>query len=191
MKHFLPLLFTVSLFLIACAGGESDTSEMNPEAFHESFFNTLLAECGSVYTAESTYPEDEAHPLVGTELRIEIIDCSERQVRMELIRNGDYWHGAWVVEMREEGLHLYHDHLGTVRTMDDLGEDDYHGYGGYADGSGNSLTQYFPADDITAEMIPAATTNVWMLSLVADENQLVYYLERGEIPRFRAVFTKR
>lgn len=189
MKHFLLLLLTASL-LSACSNEGNESGESDELSFHEAFFETLSAQCGSVYTGESTYPEEEDHPLVGTELRVEVTDCSDTHVRMDLIRDGDYWHGAWVVEMREEGLHLYHDHLGEVRTMEDLGEEDYHGYGGYADETGSSLTQYFPADGVTAEMIPAAATNVWMISLDPDENQIVYYLERNEVPRFRAVFTK-
>lgn len=189
MKHFLLILFT-AILLYACGNSGGESSEAVELSSHQAFFEALSEQCESVYTGESTYPEEEDHPLVGTELRVEITDCSDTHVRMELIRDGDYWHGAWVVEMREEGLHLYHDHLGEVRTMEDLGEEDFHGYGGYADETGSSLTQYFPADDVTAEMIPAAATNAWMISLVPEENQIVYYLERNEEPRFRAVFTK-
>lgn len=186
MKHFFYLLF-IPVFMYGCSGEEGVNGQSSA---HDTFFSNLSEQCGFMYSGSSTFPEDEEHPLVGTELRIEINDCSDTHVRMELIRDGDYWHGAWVVEKRDEGLHLYHDHLGDVRTTDDLGDEDYHGYGGYADDSGGPLVQYFPADEVTAEMIPAAATNVWMISILPDENQLIYYLERNEIPRFRAVFEK-
>jgi hypothetical protein len=91
-----------------------------------------------------------------------------------------------VLELRDEGLHLYHDHLGDVRTMEDLGDGDYHGYGGYADDRGSGIRQYFPADDVTAEMIPAAATNVWMMELDLENDRFIYYLERHDQPRFRA-----
>ena len=190
MKHFLFLLIPV-VFLSACSGDGDESSQM-PVTDHEAFFSNLSEQCGSTYSGSSTYPEasEEDHPLVGTELRVEINECSDTHVRMDLIRDGDYWHGAWVVEKREEGLHLFHDHLGEVRTDDELGEEDYHGYGGYADDSGGPLTQYFPADEVTAEMIPAASSNVWMISLQPEDNQLIYYLERNDVPRFRAVFEK-
>lgn len=188
MKHLLRILFCASV-IAACSSGENENPGQSLSD-HEAFFNKLAEQCGSTWSGSSTYPDEEDHPLVGTELRVEINECDENHVRMELYRDGDYWHGAWVVEMREDGLHLFHDHLGTVRTPDDLGEDDYHGYGGYADDSGDSLTQYFPADDDTAEMIPAAATNVWMISILPEEKQLIYYLERDSAPRFRAVFTE-
>lgn len=188
MKHLFTILLIGSI-VTACGGSENNTPAENISD-HQAFFNTLTEQCGSIFSGNSTFPDEEDHPLVGTELRVEVNECDENSVRMELYRDGDYWHGAWVVEMREEGLHLYHDHLGTVRTMDDMGEDDYHGYGGFADETGDSLTQYFPADDVTAEMIPAASTNVWMISIVPEEDRVIYYLERNEAPRFRAVFNK-
>jgi len=159
----------------------------DPEPFAQTvFLENLSGLCGETFVGESTYPEDTAHALVGTELRTHISECDDEMVRIELYRDGDYWHGAWVLQMREEGLHLYHDHLGDVRTMDELGEDDAHGYGGYADDQGSTFRQYFAADEATAEMLPEAATNVWMMELDLENDRFIYYLERHDQPRFRA-----
>jgi hypothetical protein len=178
---FIVALCLIVFSLSACTGKTSFTEQ-------DLFFDQLSALCGQVFEGQSTFPEAEDHPLVGTPLRTEVNECSESMVRIELIRDGDYWHGAWVIEKRPEGLHLFHDHLGEKRTMEDLGEDDYHGYGGYANSAGNSTAQYFEADSYTAELIPAAATNVWMIEIGEDGNSFIYSLERNQQPRFRAEF---
>jgi len=153
------------------------------------FFASLSTLCGYTFEGQSTYPEFEDHPLVGTLLRTEINECSESMVRIELIRDGDYWHGAWVIEKRPEGLHLFHDHLGEKRTLDELGEDDYHGYGGYANSAGTNKRQYFEADVFTSELIPAAASNIWSIELGEDGKSFIYALKRNQNPRFSAEFS--
>ncbi len=155
---------------------------------HEAFFQNLSTFCNKMFSGEATFPDVPDHPLVDTELRIHFSSCDDDITRIELYRDVDYWHGAWVLERRDHGLHLYHDHLGDVRTEEDLGENDAHGYGGYADDRGTAVRQYFPADEVTAEMLPEAATNVWMIELNLEEEQFIYYLERHDEPRFRTVF---
>ncbi len=192
LTFFLPLLLLIT-GLSACGDPQPETEPVTQpiplteqEAIHQDFINNLSALCGETFVGEATYPEDTSLVLVGTELRTHLSECDDHMVRIELIRDGDYWHGAWVLELRDEGLHLYHDHLGEERTMDDLGEDDAHGYGGYADDRGTAVRQYFPADDVTAEMLPEAATNVWMMELDLENDRFIYYLERHDQPRFRA-----
>ncbi len=195
MNKTILSLFSLVLItgLAACGDPQTETQPATQpvpademQSDHQAFVNNLIALCGETFIGEATYPDDTDLVLVGTELRAQITECDDRMVRIELIRGGDYWHTAWVLEMRGEGLHLYHDHLGDVRTMDDLGEDDSHGYGGYADHRGSDIRQHFPADDVTAEMIPEAATNVWMMELDLENDRFIYYLERHDQPRFRA-----
>lgn len=190
------LSFTVAVSLcaglLACGPQQStpQTETTATENAQEAFFENLSTLCGSTFIGASTFPENPDHPLVGTELKTHLSQCSDSKIRIELIRGGDYWHGAWVLEKREAGLHLFHDHLGEVRTLADLGPDDYHGYGGYANNEGTGTRQYFPADEVTGEIIPAAVTNVWMMELDLEGGTFTYYLERHNEPRFRAVLSK-
>jgi hypothetical protein len=190
MKYNSIALVIMSVILISSCGQPQSTPEPIAVTPHDAFFQNLTDLCGATFIGASTYPDNPDHPLVDTELRTHISQCTDDMVRIELIRDGDYWHGAWVLEKRPEGLHLFHDHLGEVRTMEDLGEDDFHGYGGYANDSGTALRQHFPADAITAEIIPAAATNEWMMELDLENGTFVYYLERHQAPRFRAVLHK-
>lgn len=187
MKLLLPL-FTLLLFLsIACGEEEIRTdsiTEIEAVSPHDEFFNNLLALCGESFLGASTYPEVEDHVLVGTELRAHLSSCDENTVNIDLIRGGDTWHATWIVSKRDGGLHLYHDHIGEKEYPE--GEEPLTGYGGYADDRGSATTQYFPADDYTAEILPEASTNVWMMDLDLENGTFVYYLERHNTPRFMA-----
>ncbi len=188
MRNSTALFLLLPLLAIAgCATDEAPaTAEIDP--VHQAFFENLAQLCGETFEGDGVYPDDDPdHPLVNTGLRNYVSECTDDRVRIELYRNGgEYWHGAWVLEKRERGLHLFHDHLGDERTEEDLGEGDSHGYGGYASHDGTPTRQYFPADDVTAEMLPEAATNVWMMEMDLDAGTFVYYLERHDAPRFRA-----
>jgi hypothetical protein len=164
--------------------GELVASEIDP--VHQAFFDNLSQLCGETLEGDGVFPDDPDHPLVDTGLRNHVSECDENRIRIELYRDGgEYWHGAWVLEKREGGLHLFHDHLGDVRTEADL-DGASHGYGGYANHEGTPTRQYFAADEITADMLPAAATNVWMMEMDLEAGTFVYYLERNNEPRFRA-----
>lgn len=183
-------LILVMFLLTACAGEE--TTELTPDlpadTPQEEFFAHLFALCGETFIGEATYPDDPDHTLVDTELKATISTCTEEMIEIDLVRGGDTWHTAWVLEKRDEGLHLFHDHIGDKQYEE--GEEPLTGYGGYASNEGNSTAQYFPADGHTAEIIPEAETNVWMMELDPENETFVYYLERNDEPRFRAELSK-
>lgn len=185
MKKICSILVFVVL-LSACAGeDETDiTPEVPAENAQEEFFSNLFSLCGETFIGESTYPDNPDHDLVDTELRATISTCTEERIEIDLVRDGDTWHATWIVERRAGGLHLYHDHIGDKEYEE--GEDPLTGYGGYADETGTATLQFFPADAHTAEILPEAETNVWMMDLDLEEGRFVYYLERHDEPRFRA-----
>jgi len=184
---YLSVIVTVLFLFAAC--GDNDRTETAAETehdqtAHDQFFANLSALCGETFSGESSYPDDPEHALVNTELRAHISSCEEEKIEIDLYRDTDTWHATWVVEKRDDGLHLYHDHIGDKEYEE--GEEPLTGYGGYADDRGSEYQQYFPADDHTAEILPEATTNVWMMEMDLDDGTFVYYLERHDQPRFRA-----
>lgn len=190
MKYLVTLTLTLFL-LMGCSSEESPemTAEMDTETTHQLFFANLMSLCGERFTGGSTFPDDPDHDLVDTELNAHVSSCEENKIEVDLYRDGDTWHATWVLEQRAAGLHLYHDHVGD-QDEEELGEDHNSGYGGYADDRGSDTRQYFPADEYTAEIIPDAVTNVWMMDMDLENGTLVYYLERHQEPRFRAELTR-
>jgi len=87
--------------------------------------------------------------------------------------------------MTENGLQLKHQHLHEDGTPD--GDTNY---GGTTNTNGTAFAQAFPADEFTQQLIPAASTNVWNLSLSDDKESLTYYLERHDKPRFKATLKR-
>ena len=190
MMKKLSLLTALVLLFTAC-GGEDETDltpELPAETPQQQFFANLFSLCGETFEGESTFPDDDDHELVNTTLRATVETCTEEQIKIDFLRDEDTWHATWVLEMREDGLHLYHDHIGDKVYEED--EEPLTGYGGYADDSGNEYQQYFPADEHTAEILPEASTNVWMLEYDSDEESFVYALDRNDEPRFRAELKK-
>lgn len=185
MKKIYPLF--LGLFLLTSCGGEEST-ELTPdipaETAQDEFFANLFSLCGETFIGESTFPDEPDHVLVDTELKATISTCTEEIIEIDLVRGGDTWHTTWILEKRDEGLHLYHDHIGDNEYEE--GEEPDTGYGGYANDEGSATTQYFPADDQTADMLPEAETNVWMLELDMERQILIYDLQRNSEPRFRA-----
>lgn len=178
MKYAGSLIIAI-LFFSSCAN----------DSYHNQFFANLGSLCGETFVGAATYPDDPDHTLVDTELRAHISSCSSDVIEVDLYREGgDTWHATWVVEQRENGLHLYHEHIGD--NVYEEGEEPLTGYGGYADDRGSATRQYFPADDHTAEILPEAVTNVWMMDMDLENEMFVYYLERHEEPRFRAEMTR-
>ena len=177
------------LFFTVAACGEERASVEGPETPQEAFFSNLGSLCGETFVGESVYPEEAPdHVLVGTELRAYVKSCEEEKIEVDFIRDGDTWHATWVLEKREGGLHLYHEHIGD--NVYEEGEEPLTGYGGYADDRGNEYKQYFAADEHTAEILPEAVTNVWSMEYIPEEEKFVYYLERHEEPRFKAELTR-
>ncbi len=187
---FRSVLMAASLSFLLIACGADEPQDPLEEAIqmetsdHELFFANLATLCGETFTGGSTFPDNDDHVLVNTELNATVAYCSEDRIDVRLYRDGDTWHATWMLEMREEGLHLYHDHIGDKEYPE--GEEPNTGYGGFADDRGSATTQYFPADQNTADMLPEASTNVWMMDMDLENGVFVYFLERNNEPRFRA-----
>jgi len=179
MKYLIPIL-ALTLSLAACSDqqvGTPSSTEANP---HDAFFQNLLDLCGQSFTGEATLPDDPEHELVGVPLRATIVSCEDDEIRIAL-HAGEDESRTWVITRSDEGMHLRHDHRYPDGTPHDLTD-----YGGWANDEGTATVQYFPADDLTATMLPEAATNVWMMQIDLENQRFVYYLERHALPRFRA-----
>ncbi|MDG5768070.1 hypothetical protein QA596_11415 [Balneolales bacterium ANBcel1] len=179
----LTLLVALSLSGLACNGEEPVVTEEEFQlTTHEAFFETLRSLCDQEFYGETTYPEDPDHEMVGAELYMHVAVCEENEIRIPF-HVDDNTSRTWVLTLQDGDLLLKHDHRHEDGTPEDLTN-----YGGFADHRGDAFRQFFPADDETAEMLPEASTNVWMMEVDLEEMTFVYYLERHDEPRYRAEF---
>ncbi len=182
MRYCLAGLICAGLWMNAQAAEmEGGALWVVPE--QQVFFEKLRALCGAKFRGQTVYPENPGEPwqapLVAT-----ISQCQPQEVRIALAVGSDRSR-TWVLRPTATGLQLKHDHRHPDGTPHEVTE-----YGGTAHTAGTGLAQSFPADAQTAEMLPEAATNEWFLSLDEQAHTLIYYLERHEQPRFRAVLER-
>lgn len=175
MKPQKRSIFYISILLLTTtvnAGGK------------ESFFDHLSQLCGSTFQGYSSFPDDPEHDFYGKLLVATIEICTESEIRIPF-SVADDTSRTWVITKSADKLTLKHDHRHADGTPDEITN-----YGGTTNTSGSEYSQAFPADAFTAELIPAAATNVWTITFSEDKKRLTYYLQRNNQPRFKAELLK-
>lgn len=169
-----PTAGLVLLALAACAGRP-------PDAVNQ-FWERLTALCGGAFpgTVEEAPVGDTT--FAGRALVMHVRECGAGEIRIPFHVGADRSR-TWVLTRVGDGLRLKHDH-----RHEDGSEDAVTQYGGDARLPAAAGRVEFPADAFTAELIPAARTNVWTVE-VEPESVFVYALRReGTDRRFRVVF---
>lgn len=180
-----PTPMVVNVNASGISGGESvrkDIGLASPMIAENQqlFFQSLNDLCGRAFEGYSTFPDDPEHAFAGKRLRADLVGCSTNEIRISFHVGTDTTR-TWVITRATEGLTLKHDHRHADGTPDDITD-----YGGTTTSNGSAFSQSFPADTWTAELIPAAATNVWSIRLSEDRQRLTYSLERHSEPRFEA-----
>lgn len=153
------------------------------QAQHVAFLQNMSAYCGRSFGGTAVFPEGDKNPFAGKALIVHFAGCSDSELRMP------FWVGedksrTWVLTLEPNGRLLFkHDHRHEDGTPDEVTN-----YGGYANTSGDAWRQYFPADDFTAKLIPAAATNEWAFVIDNEASTLDYVLKRNGELRFSARF---
>ncbi len=164
-------IIVLSLTLISCK-----------HKINNGFFDNLAKHCGQTYTGQSVFPADPNDSFAGKKLIMEITECSDIEIRVPF-KVGEDASRTWIITKTNKGLLLKHDHRHEDGTPDKINM-----YGGYADDKSTSISHSFIADSHTITILPEAKTNVWTLNFDNEKNQFIYYLERHDEPRFKAVF---
>lgn len=167
------LMVILSVLLLAFS------PKQNPE---KQFLLNLGEYCGKAFAGTAIFPEGDRNPFKGQALKVIFSNCSDKEVRMPF-HVGEDKSRTWILTLDNKGLLFKHDHRHEDGTPDEITM-----YGGYGKTGGSAFEQSFPADEYTANLIPAASTNVWTFTLDKDKNILSYILKRDDQLRFRADF---
>ena len=182
-------IFLAALNLAVSAAAETSSqrqpSSQSTEAGSQAdYWAALQSLCGARFEGEMTFPESGQDSFAGKLLVASFKSCeaAEMQIPFDV---GENKSRTWILRKVENGLELKHDH-----RHEDGSPDEITLYGGTTQTTGSALSQSFPADAYTAELIPEASTNVWSISLNETMDTLTYHLTRHDKPRFTAVLQR-
>jgi len=185
MPRSLPLaLLVLSLVFAACKAREAqpDGSETTPE---DVFWTNLSTLCGKAFGGRVVDVSPPDTSFTGKPLVMDVRGCDEREISIPF-HVGENRSRTWIITRTDSGLRLKHDHRHA-----DGAEDSVTQYGGDTRDGGTGERQEFYADTHTAELIPAAATNVWTVEKLGD-SVFAYALRReGTDRRFRVEFDLR
>lgn len=148
-----------ALLLAGCASAPPSS----PESPGDRLWAALTPLCGQAFEGrlvEGTEPSDAE--IGGQRLVMHVRTCSDREIRIPF-HVGENRSRTWVVTRTETGVRLKHDH-----RHEDGSEDRVTQYGGDSRPAGaedGGIALDFPADAYTADLLPAAATNVWTLAI--------------------------
>ena len=170
MKKILTLILILSfLTTISQEVNESDL-----------FWSSLQNICGKSFEGKLELPENDKQ-FSGKKLIMHVRSCSENTIKIPFFV-GDDKSRTWILTYKNNRISLKHDH-----RHEDGNKDKITMYGGTTTSSGQAIIQIFPADEATKTMIPAASTNVWWITL--NDKEFTYNLRRLGTPRvFRVLF---
>ena len=185
MPRSLPfILLAGSIAIAACNARDSEPQTTTAEG-EDRFWASLTRLCGKAYEGRlvEVVPADTS--FAGKTLVMDVRGCDEREILIPF-HVGENRSRTWVLTRTDSGLRLKHDH-----RHEDGAEDSVTQYGGDTREGGSAERQEFYADAHTAELIPAAATNVWTIEVLGD-SVFAYALRReGTERRFRVEFDLR
>ena len=184
MRKILCLILC-SFFLLSCnkevkKEKEVVKIEIKNSVETQEFWNNLKTLCGNAYEGTLELPENDEQ-FGGKKLVMHARSCNDSIIKIPFFVGEDKSR-TWVFKLKDNRITLKHDH-----RHEDGSEDEVNLYGGTTTNSGQGSLQIFPADQETQVMIPAASSNVWWITI--DDKQFTYNLRRLGTPRvFRVSF---
>lgn len=132
------------------------------------FWNQLQKHCGVAY--EGVVEAGMTADFKDKKLVMHVLSCSAKEIRVPFFV-GENKSRTWVFKIKGQKISLKHDHRHEDGSADSVTQ-----YGGTATNFGLANLQIFPADQATQNTIPAATGNVWWVTL--DNAFFTYNLRR-------------
>lgn len=192
MKFFKLILSLAAFVALSCTPPATDAEKSpvpngNTEAKMTArdstqtvFWQELQKLCGKAY--QGTIAAGPANDTVfaGKQLTMHVRQCGPDLVKIPFFVGNDSSR-TWVLTLDESGILLKHDHRHSDGSPDEVTM-----YGGKTANFGAADRQVFPADQETADMLPAAIGNVWWVDLVPGEH-FTYNLRRVNTDRLFSV----
>ncbi len=176
--HLIHCLFILIISIL------TPITKLYAQEFHaqDSFWNHLQGLCGKSFRFSDIKAPAGDTLFLGKEILIHARICAGNNIIMHL-HVGENRSRTWIFSRTEQGIVLKHDHRKADGSVDEITQ-----YGGITNNLGTATTQYFPADEETRQVLPAAAANVWWIE-IKDEGTFTYNLHRlGTDRKFSILF---
>ncbi|HLF46371.1 MAG TPA: hypothetical protein VI548_08095 [Chitinophagaceae bacterium] len=166
------ILISLILIIVSCHSPRALTGNSQIENDHqEKFWLVLQQHCGKAFEGTVISAPANDTTFRNKKLTIHLKECKENRIRIPFVV-GDNRSRTFIFTKTAYQITLKHDHRHEDGTAESITM-----YGGATSNSGSATVQYFPADEHTAKILPAAAANVWWVELVAGK-YLTYNLRR-------------
>lgn len=182
----LALLTTAACALaVGCqsaGAGRASLDDAGLTQTQRDFWRNLEALCGQAFEGQvvedsTDNPDFAARPMV---MHVRVCEPGRILVPFHV---GEDRSRTWVFTKTDTGLRLKHDHRHQDGTEDEITQ-----YGGDTAAPGTSRRQEFHADELTASLIPAASTNIWTVEIIPGRTYAYALRREGTDRRFRVEF---
>ncbi len=173
--------FKLLMILCLCSISAFAQTKHISDRKQDIFWTELQKLCGKAYEGKMIAGPENDTTFANKTLIMRVLKCNKEQIYIPFFVGADRSR-TWIFTQHKKGLSLKHDH----RHLDGK-PDSITFYGGHTTNHGSATRQIFPADQETADMLPAAIGNVWWVDLVPGE-YFNYNLRRVNTDR---VFTIR
>lgn len=158
------LLFWIVILLPSLTFAQESTAS-------EKFWSNLEQHCGKAYEGWITAGAIPKDGFTGEKLVMHVRGCKKDEIKIPFFVGEDKSR-TWILKMNQDKIiSLKHDHRHPNGSEEDLTQ-----YGGINSNVGLETVQMFPADEFTAKILPAASTNIWWFTL--DDKSMTYNLRR-------------
>ncbi len=125
----------------------------------QQFWDGLKSLCGNAYRGQVISAPENDTVFRNKELYLHIKSCEDNRIRTPFVV-GSNRSRTFIITKLPGALQLQHDHRHSDGIPDSITL-----YGGTTNNSGSPTMQIFPADQHTANILPAAAGNVWWFDM--------------------------
>lgn len=161
----------LSTVLFACHSGKPVADKVVLQNNQIVFWQALAQLCGNAYEGVVVAAPANDTVFKNKKLVMHVRSCEDKKIHIPFIVGNDLSR-TWVFTQEADGLLLKHDHRHRDGSADSISF-----YGGKTSNKGATSIQFFPADQQTAQMLPAAVGNVWWVEMVTGK-YFTYNLRR-------------
>lgn len=178
MKKQLIVIVALSFLISANARFKNDERNSNAEkaiilendsTAAKAFWKNLKALSGKAFEGQLVSPPAN-DDFAGKKLVMHVLFVNDETILIPF-NVGENRSRTWILNYKNGRIELKHDHRHDDGSMDKVTM-----YGGTSTNSGTQNMQVFPADQETVDVIPAAFSNVWWITV--DGTAYTYNLRR-------------